>query len=175
MSYILKHKYWSTFSYFKKQILLQNIFVSPVAQTVKNLPAMQETQVRSLRREDPPGEGNGYPLQYSWLGNLADRGTWWATIHGVAESDMTEQLTQTHTHTHTHPTSFKMLLNCLTWGLPSLSVTIQETIQIKIFLGQRMFTKYKINCSWNWCSKFAAMFSIKVDRLWSVIIRVMNF
>ena len=30
-----------------------------VAQTVKNLPAMQEIQVRSLGQEDSPGEGNG--------------------------------------------------------------------------------------------------------------------
>ena len=26
-----------------------------------------------------------------------DRGAWWATVHGVAELDMTEQLTHTHT------------------------------------------------------------------------------
>ena len=32
------------------------------------------------------GEGNGYPLQYSCLGNPMDRGTWWAVIHGVTES-----------------------------------------------------------------------------------------
>ena len=31
-----------------------------------------------------PGEGNGNPLQYSWLENPMDRGTWWATVHGVA-------------------------------------------------------------------------------------------
>ena len=30
-----------------------------------------------------------------------DKGARWATVHGVAESDMTEQLTHTHTHTHT--------------------------------------------------------------------------
>ena len=36
-----------------------------------------------------PGEGNGNPLQYSCLGNPMDRGTWWATVHGVTkESDM---------------------------------------------------------------------------------------
>jgi len=32
---------------------------SLVAWTVKNLPAVQETQVRSLGQEDSPGEGNG--------------------------------------------------------------------------------------------------------------------
>ena len=33
-----------------------------------------------------PGEGNGYPLQYSCLKNSMDRGAWWATVQGVAES-----------------------------------------------------------------------------------------
>ena len=31
-----------------------------------------------------PGEGNGNPLQYSCLENPMDRGTWQATVHGVA-------------------------------------------------------------------------------------------
>ena len=46
-----------------------------------------------------PARGNGNPLQYSCLGNPPDRGTWWATVHGVTESGTTEQA---HTHTHTH-------------------------------------------------------------------------
>ena len=33
-----------------------------------------------------PGEGNGNPHQYSCLGNPMDRGTWRATVHGVAKS-----------------------------------------------------------------------------------------
>ena len=33
-----------------------------------------------------PGEGNGYPLQYSCLENSMDRGAWGATIHGFAKS-----------------------------------------------------------------------------------------
>ena len=33
-----------------------------------------------------PGEGYGYPLQYSCLENPMDRGDWWATVHGVAKS-----------------------------------------------------------------------------------------
>ena len=30
-----------------------------------------------------PGEGNGNPLQYSYLKNPMDRGAWWATVHGI--------------------------------------------------------------------------------------------
>ena len=33
-----------------------------------------------------PGEGNGYPLQYSGLENSTDRGAWPATVHRVAKS-----------------------------------------------------------------------------------------
>ena len=43
-----------------------------------------------------PGEGNGYPLQYCCLENSMNRGAWWSTVHGVAESDMIEQLTLSH-------------------------------------------------------------------------------
>ena len=41
--------------------------------------------IPGLRR--PPGEGKGYPLQYSGLENSMD-----CIIHGVAESNMTEWL-----------------------------------------------------------------------------------
>ena len=37
-----------------------------------------------------PGGGHSNPLQYSCLENPVDRGAWWATVHRVAESDMTE-------------------------------------------------------------------------------------
>ena len=41
-----------------------------------------------------PGKGNGYPLQYSCLGNFMDRGSWQATVSpwGCKESGMTQQL-----------------------------------------------------------------------------------
>ena len=57
---------------------------SLVVQTVKNL---------QFRRTglDPwdgrsPGEGNGYPLQYSFLENSMDRGAWWAILHRVTKT-----------------------------------------------------------------------------------------
>ena len=47
---------------------------------------MQETQVRSLGREDSPGEGNGNPLQYSCLETPLDRGAWQALVHRVTKN-----------------------------------------------------------------------------------------
>ena len=37
-----------------------------------------------------PGGGQGNPFQYSCLENPMDRGAWLATVHRIAESDMTE-------------------------------------------------------------------------------------
>ena len=37
-----------------------------------------------------PREGNCNPLHYSCLENSMDRGAWWATVHRVTESDMTQ-------------------------------------------------------------------------------------
>ena len=53
-----------------------NSWAPPVAQMVKRLPAMRETRVPSLGREDSPGEGNGSLLQYSCLENSMDGGAW---------------------------------------------------------------------------------------------------
>ena len=33
-----------------------------------------------------PGGGHGNTLQYYFLGNLMDRGVWWATVHRVTKS-----------------------------------------------------------------------------------------
>ena len=65
------------------RITYQDIGASLVAQRLKRLPARRETWVQSLGREDPPGEGNGNPLQYSRLENPMDGGAWWATVHGL--------------------------------------------------------------------------------------------
>ena len=52
-----------------------------------------------------PGEGKGYPLQYSGLENSMD-----CTGHGVAESDTTEQLSLTHSLKHFLITIFLSLV-----------------------------------------------------------------
>ena len=71
------HRYW-----------VHNVWGFLVAQMVKSLPEMQETQVRSLDREGLiPGEGNGHPLQYSCPKNSVNRGAWWVTVHGVTKSE----------------------------------------------------------------------------------------
>ena len=59
-----------------------------MAQQVKNLQETQETLVRPLGLGDSPGGGNDDPLQYSWLKNPMDRGTWRATVHGVTKSQI---------------------------------------------------------------------------------------
>ena len=58
---------------------------SQVAQWVKNLPAMQKTQVWSLGWDDPLEEP-ATSLQYSCLENPMDRGAWWVTVHKVSKS-----------------------------------------------------------------------------------------
>ena len=68
-----------------------------MAQLVKNPPAVWETWVLSLGCEDPLGEGNGYPLQYSGLENSMD-----CIVHGVAKHQT--QLRDFHFHfTFHHP------------------------------------------------------------------------
>ena len=58
----------------------------PGGSVVKNPPANAEDMgsIPGLGRS--PGEGNGNSFQYSCLGNLMDRGVWWTTVHGVAQS-----------------------------------------------------------------------------------------
>ena len=59
------------------------IILSLIAQSVKNLPAMQENPGMIPGSGRSPGEGNGNTLQYSCLPHLMDRGAWQATVHGV--------------------------------------------------------------------------------------------
>ena len=60
---------------------------SLVAQMVKNLLATQETWVQFLDWEDPLEKGMaGHSSILAW--NSMERGAWWATVHGVTESNM---------------------------------------------------------------------------------------
>ena len=74
-----------------KELLPQEVF--PGSAMVKNPPASEGDAggvglIPGWGR--CPGAGNGKQLQYSCLGNSMDRGAWRATVHGLAESDMTE-------------------------------------------------------------------------------------
>ena len=71
---------------------LQYSWASLVAQTVKNLSAMQETWVQSLGWEDPLEEDMAtHSSILSWRIPM-DRGGWRATVHGVAKSQTTEAI-----------------------------------------------------------------------------------
>ena len=76
---------------FTTSVFLTSYYLStgfPGGLVVKNPPANARDMgsIPGLGRS--LGEGNGNPLQYSCLGNLIDRGGWWATIYGTAkESD----------------------------------------------------------------------------------------
>ena len=62
----------------------------PGAQRVKSLSTMRETQVQSLGWEGPLEEGMAtHSSIIAWRIPM-DRGTRWATVHGVAELDMSE-------------------------------------------------------------------------------------
>ena len=66
---------------------------------VKKLPAVQEAQVQSLGWEDPLGEGNGNPLQFSCLENSTDKEAWQATTGPRVERSQTRLSYETRTHT----------------------------------------------------------------------------
>ena len=57
-----------------------------MTQMVQNLPAMPGDPGSILESRSSSGEGNGNPLQYPCLENPMDRGAWWATVHGVTNS-----------------------------------------------------------------------------------------
>ena len=66
-------------------IYLSDLQASLVAQMVKRLPTMWETQVRSLGWEDP-WRRKWQPIPVFLPGKSMDREAWWATVHRVAKS-----------------------------------------------------------------------------------------
>ena len=55
-----------------------------MAQSVKNMPVIQETKVQSLSQEDP-WRKKGQPTPVFCLESPMDRGPWQATVHGVTK------------------------------------------------------------------------------------------
>ena len=73
------------------------------AQTVKNLPAMQETQVQSLGQEDPLEKGMAtHSSILAWKTPWTEEPEGLLSPWGCKESDMTEQLTQEDDETRAH-------------------------------------------------------------------------
>ena len=62
---------------------------------LKGFPGVSDGKESACNAGDPglipgsgrfPGEGNGYPIQYSCLENSMDRRAWQAIVHGIAKS-----------------------------------------------------------------------------------------
>ena len=82
-------KSWTRLSDMYIYIYISLLGASQVVLVVKNLP-VNAGDIRDMGSspwwERFSGEGNGTPLQYSCLENPVDRGSWQATVHGVAQS-----------------------------------------------------------------------------------------
>ena len=82
----------------RRQIVNTELRDSQVVLVVKNLPASAGDTGDGVSKPGSgrsPGEGHGYPRQYSPMANPVDRGAWWATVHGATQS-------QTWQSTHTY-------------------------------------------------------------------------
>ena len=81
---------------------------SLVAQTVKNLPVLWETCVRSLDWEDPVEKGMAIHFSILAWRSPMERGAWQAAVHGVTKSRI--QLSNFH---FTHCLAQEAILNIL--------------------------------------------------------------
>ena len=82
-----------------------------------------------------PGEGKGYPLQYSGLGNSMDRGAWQATVRGVAKSQT--RLRDFHFSILTW--AFWKQFLCNAWGVDFSCNLINSHVNAKYCWGRRNY------------------------------------
>ena len=101
----------------------------------------QEMWVQSLGREDPLEEEMA-THSFSCLGNPMDRGAWWATVHGVTQTEEPGRLLcVSHTHTHTHSLSACLCLSlflCVSHCI-SLSVCLCLSFSLSLSLSPSIF------------------------------------
>ena len=74
----------------------------PGDSVIKNLPANAEDTGSILGSRRSAAEGNGNPLQYSYLGNPMDRGAWWATVLRVAKRNNYTTITVVQVYESSH-------------------------------------------------------------------------
>ena len=135
-------------------------FVSAVAQMVKNLPAVLETRVWFLGREDPLEEGTSTHSSILCLENPMNRGAWQATVYGVAKELETTEVTSHTAHSHNLSPSWES--ECQSWTHLSSSVVFwcprsdMHTVGAKKYFDERMMNQSAcsvIVCSlltWEW-------------------------
>ena len=127
---------WGMWLFLKCMNLL--LIASQVTQWLKNPPAIAgdagDTGLTPGSGRSP-GVGDGNPLKYSCLENSMDRGAWWATVHGLAESQTWLSMSDWATeHTRTH--------GCL----------LNAWISLPYFLIYLL--SIKIEGSWHYCKFF---------------------
>ena len=138
----------------------------PGSTVVKNFPANAGDVGLIPGSGRSPGIGNGNPLQYSCLENPMDRGTWWATVHGVAKSQ-TRLSDYTHTHTHTHRYEWSYY-RFLVWGLFSVDLFLSL-----YFLPREVPLAFVIKLVW-WCWILLTFACLKsfwfLHQIWSKVL-----
>ena len=104
-------------------VTLNFCWTSLVADTVKHLPAVWETQVQSLGWEDPlEKEMATHSSILAWQ----DRGAWQATVHGIAKSQTRLKWLSTH------PIWFQSLGENVKWKEPGVNKKDLDNVQLTV-------------------------------------------
>ena len=115
-----------------------------LSQTVKNLPAMQETPGSIHGSGRSPGKGNGYSLQYSCLENFMNRGAWWSTVHGVSKSQTQLKDYRFHFLQHDYRTTGDLRVGIMTFSVQCCNINSQPNIEQEIWMIACLNNRYII-------------------------------